>query len=110
MTTYTLSTPTTVGGIGSQITVSSFQLTSISYSSTPELAPISTGTLTITLTDPSSGYQETINYQDASVLVLWSQALSPAANTQLGDIIAGAVFAKLVADGKLPPGSLNVTA
>jgi len=106
-TTFTLTTPATVGSMTSPITVASLQLTTLSYSSTPALAQIGTGTLSITLTDPVSGWQETINYQDNSVLTLWSEAQTPAAGTELGDIMATAIFAKLIADGKLPPGTLN---
>lgn len=109
MTTYTFTTPIAVGSLSSQRTISSLRLTGVNYTSTPALAQIGTGTLTITLTDPQSGWQEQISYQDASVLTLWSEAQSPAANTALGDIVAGAVFAKLIADGKLPAGTMSAS-
>jgi hypothetical protein len=96
MITFTLDTPITVGSLSSQVTVSTLQLTAVTYSSTPALAPLGTATLDLTLTDPVSGFQEVINYQDSSVLTLWGS---------FGDQIAEAVFAKLVADGRLAPGT-----
>lgn len=110
MTTYTLTTPLTVGTLGSQSTVSSLQITVLEYSSTPALAPLGTAELSVTLTDPNSGWQERVLYQDASVFALWQSAQSPAPGTQLGDILAAAVFAKLIADGKLPAGTISNTA
>jgi hypothetical protein len=99
-TTYTLTTPISLGSITSPIRVTSLQLTTVNYSSTPALAPIGTGTLSLTLTDPASGYQEQIDYQDADVLAMWAS---------IGDTIANAVFAKLIADGKLPAGTVSTT-
>jgi hypothetical protein len=55
----------------------------------------------LTLTDPKTGAQESISYQDASVLAMWKT---------IGDTIAQAVFAKLIADGKLPAGTLATVA
>jgi hypothetical protein len=107
MITFTLTAPVTLGSMSSPITVASLQLTSVAYSSTPPLAQIGTGTLSVTLTDPVSGYQETINYSDASALALWSAAAAVPAGQSLGDTIAQAVFAKLIADGKLPAGTLS---
>jgi hypothetical protein len=106
-TTYTLTTPVTVGTMSSPISVAALQITGVAYSSTPALAQIGTGTLQVTLTDPESGWQEQINYADATVLTLWASAQSAAAGTELGDIVAQAVFAKLIADGKLPAGTVG---
>jgi hypothetical protein len=96
-TTYTLTTPVIIGGLSSSQTVSSLQLTAINLSTTPQLAQLGTGTLALTLTDPTSGVQETISYADASVLTLWES---------IGDTVAQAVFAKLIADSRLPAGTL----
>lgn len=101
MTTYTLTTPITLGTLANPVTVSSLELTTLQYTSTPALAPIGTGTLAVTLTDPKTGAQESIAYQDASVLALWQT---------IGDTIAQAIFAKLIADGKLPAGTLATVA
>ncbi len=107
MLTFTLNTPVNVGGIGSQVTVKALQVTGITSSLTPPLAQIGTGILAVTLTEPNTGWQQTFNYQDDSVPALWTGAQSPAANTALGDIVAAAIFAKLVADGKLPAGTVT---
>ena len=74
------------------------RVTGINLTTTPELAQGGTGTLVLLLTDPKSGAQETIAYQDASVLTLWQA---------IGDAVSQAVFAKLIADGKLPAGTLS---
>ena len=108
MTTYTLTTPVTVGSLTSPITLSQLQITGITYSSTPPLAPIGSGLLAITLTDPVSGWQEAINYLDATVPPMWTQSIT-VAEEELGDVIAGVVFAKLMADGKLPAGTVSVS-
>jgi hypothetical protein len=52
------------------------------------------------LTDPVSGWQYKVNYQDASVLNMWQM---------VGDNVAQALFTKLIADGKLPAGTLSTT-
>jgi hypothetical protein len=107
--TFTLATPVNVGSLNQPLTVSSLQLTGLLYTSTPMLAPIGTGDLQVTLTDPVSGAQETINYQDATVLSLWETVPTPTSGQQLGDIVAQTVFAKLIADGKLPAGTLSAS-
>jgi hypothetical protein len=98
--TFTLTTPFQTGSFEAPITVTSLQITEVYYSSTPALAPIGTGTLNITLTDPATGWQYQAKYQDASVLTLWQTIADP---------IAQSIFAKLIADGKLPPGTLAPT-
>ena len=108
MTTYTFTTPQTVGSLGNQITVSSLELTGFWFTSTPALGALGTGGLELTLTDPSSGWQETVTYSDASVLSFWASVPSVSSG-ELGDVVAQAVFAKLVADGKLPAGTVSVT-
>ena len=110
MQTYTLNTPVNiaVGGVGNTITVSSLQLTGIGFTSTPSIAQIGTGALNITLTDPKSGYQETISYMDASVIAFWNtQTANLVTGDELQDTVAKAVFTKLVADSRLPAGNLS---
>lgn len=109
MVTFTLTTPATVGSLGAPVTLRSLQITGINSSLTPPLAPVGTGILELTLTDPTSGWQETISYRDASVPALWALLQSPAANTKLEDIVGMALFSKLIADGKLPAGSLSTS-
>ena len=100
--TFTLTTPLTVASSlgGASITVTSLQITSLWYTSTPGVAPLGTGELEITLTDPATGWQETISYQDVSDLTLWQA---------IGDNMAQALFTKLIADGKLPDGTVSAT-
>jgi hypothetical protein len=95
------------GGIGKTIAVASLQVTGVVFTTTPALAPAGTGKLTITLTDPVSGYQEVITYSDSSVLAFWATlATAPSSGDTLSDTLAKAVFAKLIADAKLPAGTL----
>lgn len=98
MTTFTLTAPVTLGTLANPISISALRLTGINLSTTPELAQLGTGTLVLTLTDPKSGAQENISYQDASVMDLWQS---------IGDAVSAAVFAKLIADGKLPAGTVG---
>lgn len=109
MTLFTLATPISVGTMSSPVTVTSFEVTVVSYSSTPALAPSGTGELDITLTDPNTGWQESFSYQDSSVLTFWSTLSTLAAQSAVGDIMAQAVFQKLIADGKLPAGTLTTS-
>ena len=107
MVNFTLTPAVTVGSLSSQVTVSSLEITAVSWSSTPELAPLGAGDLEITLTDPVSRFQETIGYQDASVNAFVAAGVNPSAGESLGDLVAAAIFAKLIADGKLPPGTVS---
>lgn len=109
MQTYTFATPQTITtGIGQSVTVKSVQLTALNFSTTPALAPMGTGTLSVTLTDPVTGYQQTFSYGDSSVLTFWeTAAVAPDAGDQFRDTVDKAVFSKLIADGKLPAGALS---
>lgn len=91
--------------MSSPVTVASLQVSGITVTTTPALAPIGTGLLTITLKDPVSGWLETIQYQDSSVLDFWTTA-SPGGST-FADVVAIAALNKLVADGKLPAGTIS---
>jgi hypothetical protein len=112
MTTFTLTTPTNVGTLTVPVVVSSLNITALMYTTTPALAPLGTAQLSVTITDPASGWQETISYQDASVLAFFSQ-LAPTtlpAGTTLDDVMCQLTFAKLIADGKLPSGTVTTAA
>lgn len=110
MVTYTLTTPVNVGTLTTPVNVSALKVTGIIFSTTPALAPIGTGELTITLTDPVSGWQETITYKDASVPAFFAQtAPAPPANSTVEDVMSQLIFAKLVADGKLPAGTVTTS-
>jgi hypothetical protein len=108
MTTFTLTTTVNVGTLNNPVVVSSLTITALMYTTTPALAPLGTAELSVTVTDPVSGWQETISYQDASVLAFFGQ-LAPTtlpAGTTLDDVMCQVTFAKLIADGKLPPGTV----
>lgn len=109
-TVFTLTTPLTVGSLGNSVTVSALAITSVWYTSTPKMAPIGTGQLYITLTETGNGWQETIKYNDATVIsFLATAAVAPASGAAFSDVVSAAIFAKLVADGKLPAGTVTTT-
>jgi len=109
MKTYTFATPLQItSGLGGSTTLKSVQVTAMTYNQTPALAQIGTGELDITLTDPDTGWQETISYRDASVLTFWQTEITAAQDgTTLQDAASEILIAKLVADGKLPAGTLS---
>jgi hypothetical protein len=109
MTTFTLTTPVTVGDLNNPRTVTALAITSVWYTSTPDLALGGTGELDITLTETTTGWQETITYRDSSMLDMWNAVVTAPAGQTLGDTIAQAIFAKLIADSKLPAGTLSTT-
>src|ERR1700731_692302 len=110
MVTYTFATPVAVGGLGNPITIRALQVTNIWMSTTPALAPIGTAELDVTLTDPVSGFQETISYQDATVLTFLAEVPTAPTGTALQDVVAVAALAKLQADGKIPAGTASISA
>jgi hypothetical protein len=108
MVTFTLTTPVNVGTLTAPINVSSLQITGMRFTTTPALAPLGAAQLSVTLTDPTSGWQETIDYQDVSVMDFFDQtAPTPDAGETLKDVTANVLFAKLIADDKLPAGTLS---
>lgn len=110
-TTFTLATPATVGDLSNPRTVTALKITSIWFTSTPDLAPTGTGELDITLTETSNGWQETIAYKDASVISFFAQAApAPPSGGTVEDVMCGLLFDKLIADGKLPAGTLTTVA
>lgn len=109
MVTFTLTTPTRAG-LNDPRTVASLRLTGITFTSVPPLAPIGAGEMTVTLTEPTSGFQMAVQYKDASVLTFFAQAApAPTSGETIQDIMAQLVFAKLIADGKLPAGATQKT-
>jgi hypothetical protein len=101
MVTFTLAAPVNVGGLTDPLSVSSLVITGIKYSSTPALAQLGTSTLEVTLTDPATGWQSVIAYQDATASDVWAT---------VGTDFATAVFNKLLADGKIPAGTIDAGA
>lgn len=111
MTVFTLTTPIQVGSLGSSVTVAALKITAVWLTSTPKMAPLGTGQLYVTLTETTNGWQETIQYQDATVIsFLGDPAVAPAAGAAFRDVLAAAIFTKLIADGKLPAGTVSMTA
>lgn len=95
---FELVTPVTVDPLGTPRTISCLALTGIKFTTTPDLAPLGSGELKVTLTDPDSGYQAECSYTDATVLEAWEEAFAATVVTT--------IFNKLVADKKLPAGSI----
>jgi hypothetical protein len=110
MTTFTLKTPATLGTLAAPVTVKALQITSIRFTTTPGLAQVGSGELDITLTETTNGWQNAVSYQDTSVLAFFAQA-APAtpAGATVEDVMCGLIFAKLIADGKLPAGTLTTS-
>lgn len=113
MVTFTLTTPGNVGTLTKPIAVSSLNVTAVSFATVPSPGqapmPLGTGLLTVTLTDPVSGWQVTFSYQDATVLSFFAQAApAPPSGATAQDVMAQLVFTKLIADGKLPAGTVTV--
>ena len=110
-TVFTLTTPITVGSLGSSVTVAALEVSGVFFTSTPKMAPIGTGQMSVTLTETTNGWQEKIQYQDATVIsFLGAAAVAPASGASFSDVVAAAIFAKLIADGKLPAGTVSTTA
>jgi len=106
MVTFTLTTPMQASFSDARM-VRSLRLTGFAFTSVPDLAPTGSGQMSIVLTEPDSGVQVPVSYKDASVLSFFSQpAPTPQPGNTVEDITAQLVFAKLMADGKLPPGTV----
>lgn len=92
--TYTLATPVTVGDFLNPVVVDKLQLYSISLT-----AGDAKPTLSVVLIHVASGYQINLVYTDATVMTFWNAI-------NAGNALTRAAFQKLVADGKLPAGTL----
>lgn len=108
MVTFKLTTPVNVGTLTAPISVSALAVTGVTFSTTPALAQVGTGELNVTLTDTLSGWQETVQYRDASVLAFFAQP-APAVpdGATMQDVMSQLVLSKLIADGKLPAGTVT---
>ncbi len=91
---YTLTTPQTVGDLSKPILIDKLQLYSISLT-----AGDARPTLSIVLIHVASGYQVNVVYSDATVMTFWNAI-------NAGNALTQAAFQKLIADGKLPAGTL----
>lgn len=97
---YTLTTPITVGDFSNSITIKSLKLTSISLNFEDAYSKQGTAILSICLVDPDTGYPVNVVYQDPSALTT-AQTIEG----QIGEEL----FQKMIADSKLPPGTLTTT-
>src|SRR5690242_17959659 len=97
---YTLETPIMVGDLTSSIKVSSLKLVSVSVNYEDVYTKGGTAVLSICLVDPDSGYPVNVVYQDASAL-----EMAQTIEAQIG----AELFQKLIADRKLPAGTLSDT-
>lgn len=97
---YTLNPPITVGDFANSITVNSLKLVSISINYEDVYTKNGTAILSICLADPTTGYPMNIVYQDASAL-----QMAQTIEAQIG----AELFQKLIADSKLPAGTLSDT-
>lgn len=98
---YALTNPITVGDLQHQITVDKLELASISLNFEPFYADGGTAILSVVLVHRASGYRVNVVYQDASALAFWQQHSAT---------LESDVFSKLIADGKLPAGTLSTLA
>jgi len=109
MQIYTFTNPLTMGGMSAPLTVKSLQITGFACGAFPGAAKVAA--LSITLTDPGSGFQTVVLYQDSTVPAFWNAITStPDSGDTLQDTITKAIFAKLMADGRVPPGTLSAQA
>ena len=108
MQTYTFTTPFTINlGLNATQTIKSVQLTGFTLSTTPPLGEIGTGLLSVTLTDPATGWQEAFPWDDTTAISFGqTAAIAPASGDQLCDTIAKAVFTLLTAKNLIPAGTL----
>jgi len=92
----TFTKPVTVGDLSNQITLASLQFKSFSINLAGPKGPPNV-LISLTLTDPVSGYDAHFVYEDSDTTsALWNQ-LS-------GGTWLKALFQRLINDGKLPPG------
>jgi hypothetical protein len=110
MITFQLNTPVNVGTLTAPVNVARLRVTGVAFSTTPALAPLGTAELLVTLTDTDSPWQEVIRYADSSVLDFFATlAPVPPPGATYEDIMSVAVLQKLIADGRLPVGTLVVS-
>lgn len=102
--TITFSKPITVGDLSHQIQVTSMDVITISFN----LAPASGNgnmMVSITLRDSVSGYQAHFVYEDNTVTPqFWSQVSGLTVNS---DKWISVFLKRLIADGKLPSGTIS---
>jgi hypothetical protein len=94
---FALATPLTIGDLQHQITIDKLEIASVSLNFEPMYSDKGVAVLSVVLVHRPSGHKVNIVYEDASALTFWQ-------THEAG--LATAIFEKLIADGKLPAGSL----
>lgn len=105
---YKLDTPITVGDFDNQIIVDQLELRSMSM-----VMDAANPTLSIVLIHVASGWSHNIVYRDATAMDFWNglesgvpaASKTPSGNTPAPGQVSSQIFAKLIADKKLPAGS-----
>ena len=97
---YNLEPPVIVGDMQHQTTVKSLKIVSVSVNFEDHYIKQGHAVLSVCLADPKTGYPVNVVCQDAAAL-----ALARTIEEQIGSEL----FAKLIADGKLPAGSVADT-
>jgi hypothetical protein len=99
--TFTLSTPIQVGDLTNPILIDKLELSSVSFNFEPERSSQGTAILSVVLVHRPSGYKHNVVYDDSSALEFWKHI------EQEEEVISKEVLGKLIADGKLPAGTLK---
>lgn len=113
MITYTLNAPFSTGTFERPQTITTIQIASVRVSTTPVTRPLPFGSaeLDIVVIDQSpaaNGWSQMFSYEDPSIVDWWNSVQSTSAEgTTVKDIVDNAVFTKLIADGKLPAGTVT---
>lgn len=108
MQRYTLTTPLTVVSnsvSAPAVKVTALEITGISMNARPALAPIGNGDLTITLTDPTSGFQQAVKTA-FSPDAFWA-SVTVATGQSIQDALHTALFGLLNSNNLLPAGTLS---
>ena len=109
MQLYTLTTPLTIApnSISSPpVTVSALKITAVTFNILPAIAPLGTGTLSITLADSATGYQLQPVSFNFNPDAFWG-GVTVASGQAVRDAVEAAVFALLTANKLLPAGALS---
>ena|SRR5690349_9403999 len=104
MPTYQLNTPSTVGDLANPITVSQLNVTAISFQFDPSLTggAVPQMIVSVVLKEPVSGWSHTVTYRgntEGAAVLKWF-------STNFQTNLVTAVLNRLMADGKLPPGTI----
>lgn len=101
---YILTNPFIVGDLQHQHLVDSLVIGSIAIDMDPTRPATDPCVLSLMLVHAESGYKANIVYRDQEALDFWRSIVEGG-----NDVVTRALFRKLIADGKLPQGTLNET-